>query len=108
MITKQGGRPTTATERMEAARAANKSTITRELCWAVIKAKDYTAWLGRPKVQNDEFPHVLVIESPVGPITYRIHVDELPLVAHLERRDVEVVPQSTATKEALLVIWATS
>lgn len=105
-IKKQGGRATTATERMESARSMTQAVVTRELCLAVILSRYIPTWVGTNP--NEDFPIVMVLESQAGPITYRVHREEAELVAHLEHRNVVVKPQSVAEKEATLLLMAQS
>ncbi len=106
-INKPGGYATTATERMESARAVKQESLTRETCLAAILSRIWPAFVTKPNRPNDEFPLLMVIETPAGPLVYRVHIDELPIVAHLPTRQIDAPPYTTAQKIATLTLLAT-
>lgn len=106
-IRKPGGYATTATERMEHARSVKQESLTRETCLASILSRFWPSFVTKPNRPNEEFPLMLVIETPAGPLVYRVHVDELPIVSHLEQRNIDAPPYTSAQKMAVLTLLAT-
>ena len=86
-IRKQGGYQTTATERMESARAVKSEALAREVCYARILARIWPAFIMRPSAVQQNAPLVCVIETPAGPLFYRIFAAEQELFADLPVRD---------------------
>lgn len=74
-----GGALTTATERMEAARKVKAEAISRELVWAAAASRLMTMWdckLMKPRVEQENFPCLLVLDTPVGRMVYRLTEEE--------------------------------
>ena len=76
----------TATARAEAARESTKTAMSREICWVAIGSRIWPSYLFLPRATQPNFPALVCIESPAGPMVYRVAADELTLFDHLERR----------------------
>ena len=96
-------RPTSATERMDSARAVKQETVTRELCWASIASRFWPACLMKPRIEQLNYPFLCAIETPAGRIVYRVSLEELPLFEHLERKPNDGADQ-TDKAAALLAL----
>ena len=79
------GETLTATEKMERARQNTRASMARELLYGVIFSRLWPAWLHQ--TDNPEYPHILVVESLAGRMTWRVAVDEFTLVEHLDQRE---------------------
>lgn len=97
------GETLTATEKMERARQNTRASMARELLYGVIFSRLWPAWLHL--TNNEEYPHILVVESPAGRMTWRVAIDELSLVEHLEQR--ERTSQKAADRTPILLHLAT-
>ena len=104
-VTKQGGHASTATERMEAARSVKSDVLMREMCWASIVSRFWPSCLMPAAVEQQNFPFICAIDTPAGRIAYRVHTDELPLFAHLERKPND--GREATSKLAALLLLAT-
>lgn len=103
VVRKPGGYVSTATERMEAARAVKRDAVTRELLWVSIASRIWPAFLARANVAQKNWPLVCLIDTPAGRLAYRVSDDERPLFAHLEQRENDGAPADNkiATLHAL-------
>lgn len=80
------GRSTSATERLDAARAAKQEAISRELCWASIGSRIWPSFLMPNATKQQNYSWLLVLETPRGRLVYRLADDELTAFDHLERK----------------------
>lgn len=92
-------KPLTVTEKMEKARENTRRSAARELLYGVIFSRIWPAWLHL--TDNDEYPLIMVVESPAGRMTWRVAVDETTLVEHLEQR--ELTKQKASDRMPLLL-----
>ena len=106
-LAKQHGKPTTASERMDAARAARQEGMLREVCLASILSRVWPSYVTEPAVKNPDFPFLMVIQTPAGRLVYRVHTEETDLVAHLERKPSPETIPTMAEKLAVLLHLAT-
>lgn len=97
-------REQSATTRMEGARRVKHDAVTRELLWAAIGARVWPAYLAKPRIEQANFPFILCIDSPAGPIVYRVSAEELPLFDRLERRESGPDYESGDKMAALLLL----
>lgn len=97
------GETLTATEKMERARQNTRASMARELLYGVIFSRLWPAWLH--PTDNAEYPHILVVESPAGRLTWRVATDEYALVEHLEQR--QRTSQKAADRMPILLYLAT-
>ena len=74
----------TDAEKMEKARANTRRAALRELLYGVILSRLWPSWLHL--TDNDDYPMIMVVDSPAGRLTWRIAVDETAAVEHLEQR----------------------
>ena len=84
-IMTEDGRHRTATARAEAARRRTDQALTRELLWATHASYRWPSCLMAPAKPQPAFPALLVIDTPVGRVVYRLTAEELEsgLYAHL-------------------------
>lgn len=78
------GERLSATDKMEKARANTRRAAEREILYGVIFSRIWPSWLHL--TDNEDYPQILVVESPAGRITWRVAIDETMLVEHLEQR----------------------
>ena len=97
-------RPSSATERMQSARTVKQQAVTRDMCWAAIASRVWPARLMPPRIPQQSFPYVLIIDTPAGPISYRVRTDETTLFEHLTVTENDGV--LTEDKDAVLLALA--
>ena len=99
--------PLTNEQRKQQARSATKRAITREMLWAAIGTQWWPSYLFPPRIPQKNSPWMLCIESPAGPIVYRLWDDDRPLFEHLERRERGPEHYQTGDKDITLLALAT-
>lgn len=67
-------RTTSARTAADRSRAATKNAIARELLYAGILARLWPSYVAH--VENDDYPHLLCVDSPAGILTWRLTPDE--------------------------------
>lgn len=103
----------TATEKMDAARAATLEARTRDLVAAGIYARLWPSWMAPTKGKGGNpdamFPLALHIDSPAGRLSYRLAEGDMPVFEHVteRRREPERVQCTQADKTARLFHLAT-
>lgn len=77
-----------ATQRVEISRRATRNAFIREMLYAGLLARLWPSYVVpvNPAYPNPEFPAMLIVHSPAGPLTWRLAADELPSFAHIEHR----------------------
>lgn len=92
----------TATERMEAARAATLAARDRDLVAAGIYARLWPSFMAPTRDRNglpDEmFPLALHIDSPAGRLSYRLAEGDMPVFEHVTERSDK--PETTKCTQA--------
>lgn len=99
----------TVSERLAASRAVKQNVITeKQLLVSIIsRMPGWHAYLCRPLVPQKEFPMMVVIETPLGDVMWRMHADEAPLFAHLKIQKNKGRSASGDDKFARLLTLAT-
>lgn len=97
----------TSTEKMDAARAATQDARVRETAYAAILARIWPSQIGHPRREDALFPHMLLIESPAGPLTYRLSDDDLGGFEHVPRSREEITANTQIGKLTVLLHLAT-
>jgi hypothetical protein len=97
-----------ASARKDAARQATKAAVARELMLVSILTRFWPAYLFHPTKEQINLPYMICLETPAGPICWRVGTDELELFAHIKRR-LQTGPEhyQSGDKEALLVLLST-
>ena len=104
-LKKPGGYPTTATERMDAARSARQRAVTQGLLLVAILAR---IWPDSHRCRLDTGELAVCLHTPAGPLVWRLLDDEEPvLFAHLPLAAEHSGDPRGRHKEAILLSLAT-
>lgn len=91
-----------------AAREATKAAVARELMLASILTRVWPAYLFKPIKVQVNLPAMLCLETPAGPICWRLGIDELELFTHIQdRREDGPEGYEVGDKEARLLLLST-
>lgn len=105
--TPKRGRVYTNLERIESARNATKSALTRELVLVAILSRIWPSYLCPPRRPDARFPWLVVLETPADPLVWRVSDEEAALFSHLDRRTTNAkVDGSPLDKMATLLLMA--
>ena len=91
-------------ERAARSRAATQAALVRELLYASILSTFWPAHICPAKRANDEYKHVLCVQTPAGLLTWRVTAEELSLFEHLPRREQAI---NATDRTAILLALAT-
>ena len=98
--------------RKQVSREATKAAVARELMLASILTRFWPSYLFKPMKPQLHVQYMLCIETPAGPICWRLWRDkddendtEMPLFEHIkDRREKGPVNYQAGDKEALLLL----
>lgn len=94
-----------ATARAEAARRTTKDAITRELLLVAVLSRcpGFHGYVARPARPNDEYQWLVILETPAGPLAWRLTALDVPLFEHLGEPQDRVSAVQATDKTAVLM-----